>query len=94
MGGSGSKAAAAAAGGGNGAAAGQPVPVVGPRRLNPSDVERMKRRFQRLANGAQTVSIERFQSIVELGANPFITRIFQLFDLDKDNLLTIEEFTK
>jgi len=32
--------------------------------------------------------------MVELGGNPFISRIFQLFDSDKDNRVTLAEFTQ
>eukprot|EP00955_Chlamydomonas_euryale_P055364 356114-Chlamydomonas_euryale.AAC.7 len=32
--------------------------------------------------------------MVELGANPFIPRIFQMFDLNKDGMITLDEFTK
>jgi len=32
--------------------------------------------------------------MVELGGNPFIRRIFELFDTDHDDQLTLEEFTK
>ena len=50
-------------------------------------------RFQRLAGQSGRVSIEQVQSMVELGANPFTPRIFELFDADGDGLLDMSEFT-
>lgn len=50
-------------------------------------------RFTRLAQGKNHVSIAEFQQIPELGCNPFIPRIFQLFDKNGDNTLSLDEFT-
>eukprot|EP00798_Chlamydomonas_sp_ICE-L_P008778 gene8778-33643_t len=50
-------------------------------------------RFDRLANSEGEVSIPQFQGMVELGANPFISRIFEIFDADKNGALTKTEFT-
>ena len=35
-----------------------------------------------------------FQSVPELAGNPFIMRIFQLFDADQDGCLNFEEFIR
>lgn len=35
-----------------------------------------------------------FQSVPELAGNPFIKRIFQLFDADQDGCLNFEEFIR
>ncbi|KAF5843390.1 hypothetical protein DUNSADRAFT_16889 [Dunaliella salina] len=63
-------------------------------RLSSADVERLQRRFMKLAGPDGRVAIPKFQSMVELGANPFTGRILQLFDTDNDNHLTLDEFTK
>ncbi|GFR52184.1 hypothetical protein Agub_g14721 [Astrephomene gubernaculifera] len=62
--------------------------------FNKKDVERLQRRFLRLANKDGKVNISAFQSMVELGANPFIPRIFKLFDTSGDGSLNLEEFTQ
>ncbi|MEW5306413.1 MAG: hypothetical protein WDW38_007347 [Sanguina aurantia] len=61
-------------------------------KLSKADLERAQRRFNRLANGAGTVDISQFMSMPELGANPFLPRIFRMFDADGDNKLTLQEF--
>uniref|UniRef100_A0A7R9V8B7 EF-hand domain-containing protein n=1 Tax=Chlamydomonas euryale TaxID=1486919 RepID=A0A7R9V8B7_9CHLO len=63
-------------------------------KLSASDLDRLQRRFRRLAGQGDSVSISQIQSMVELGANPFIPRIFQMFDLNKDGMITLDEFTK
>mmetsp|Transcript_18845 Transcript_18845/g.32186 ORF Transcript_18845/g.32186 Transcript_18845/m.32186 type:complete len:210 (+) Transcript_18845:73-702(+) len=62
--------------------------------LGPSDVERVKRRFARLAGPKGTVHISQFQQMVELGGNPFLVPILRLFDSNKDDELTSSEFSK
>lgn len=62
--------------------------------LSRKDIDRLQRRYQRLAGNQRTVPITRFQGLMELAANPFITRIFELFDEDHDGSITLEEFTK
>jgi serine/threonine-protein phosphatase 2B regulatory subunit len=63
-------------------------------RLSHDDLARLQRRFTRLSGGSGRVSIGQIQGMVELGANPFIPRMFQMFDKDKDGLLSLEEFTQ
>ncbi|KAL6756113.1 hypothetical protein V8C86DRAFT_2655463 [Haematococcus lacustris] len=63
-------------------------------RLAKQDVARLQRRFSRLAGPDALVSIEQLQGIVELGANPFVGRIFQLFDSDGDHKLSQQDFTQ
>ncbi|GLC38075.1 hypothetical protein PLESTF_000312700 [Pleodorina starrii] len=63
-------------------------------RLTKKDIERLQRRFNRLANNSGKVSISAFESMVELGGNPFIPRIFKLFDESGDGMLSLEEFTR
>ena len=54
----------------------------------------MGHRFQRLAKGGRKVALTDFQSVPELAGNPFIMRIFQLFDADQDGCLNFEEFIR
>ncbi|KXZ47762.1 hypothetical protein GPECTOR_33g644 [Gonium pectorale] len=63
-------------------------------RLTKKDIERLQRRFQRLANSNGKVNIAVFESMVELGGNPFVGRIFKLFDESGDGCLNMEEFTR
>lgn len=63
-------------------------------RLTKKDVERLQRRFNRLANSTGKVNISAFESMVELGGNPFIPRMFKLFDECGDGTLSLEEFTR
>ena len=51
-------------------------------------------RFQRLAKGGRKVTLTDFQSVPELAGNPFIMRIFELFDADQDGCLNFEEFIR
>ncbi|KAJ9532496.1 hypothetical protein QJQ45_010490 [Haematococcus lacustris] len=55
-------------------------------RLAKQDVARLQRRFSRLAGPDALVSIEQLQSIVELGANPFVVA-FRLYDVDGDGFV-------
>ena len=50
-------------------------------------------RFQRASNGKDKVAIEALQSVHQLD-NPFVHRAFELFDEDKDGVITTKEFTK
>lgn len=52
------------------------------------------RRFLRLAKGGRKVALADFESVPELAGNPFIMRIFQLFDADQDGCLNFEEFIR
>ena len=49
-------------------------------------------RFLRLAKGGRKVVLTDFQSVPELAGNPFIMRIFELFDADRDGCVNFEEF--
>ncbi len=60
-------------------------------RLTKKDIERLQRRFVRLAGGQGRVPISSFVTMVELGGNPFIPHIFRLFDATGDGYLTLEE---
>ena len=51
-------------------------------------------RFLRLAKGGRKVALTDFQSVPELAGNPFIMRIFELFDADHDGCLNFEEFIR
>ena len=51
-------------------------------------------RFLRLAKGGRKVALADFQSVPELAGNPFIMRIFELFDADHDGCLNFEEFIR
>lgn len=62
--------------------------------LTKKELERMHRRFLRLAKGGRKVALADFQSVPELAGNPFIMRIFQLFDADQDGCLNFEEFIR
>lgn len=63
-------------------------------KLTKKDVERLQRRFQRLANNTGKVQIATFQTMVELGGNPFVPHLFKLFDSSGDGSLNLEEFTR
>lgn len=52
----------------------------------------MRCRFTRLANGGSKVAIADLQSLPELNGNPFISRVFQLSDADRDGYLSQKEF--
>ena len=49
-------------------------------------------RFQKLSAGADEVSVHQFEMIPELAGNPFLPRLFQMFDANKDSKLTQAEF--
>jgi hypothetical protein len=38
------------------------------------------------------LNVQQFETIPELAGNPFLSRLFQMFDTDRDNKLTQEEF--
>jgi hypothetical protein len=38
------------------------------------------------------LSAQQFETVPELAGNPFLPRLFQMFDHDQDNKLTQEEF--
>lgn len=63
-------------------------------RLSKKDVERLQRRFVRLAKGEPRVRISEFQTLVELGGNPFVPLLFEMFDTNGDGTLSIDEFTQ
>ena len=45
-------------------------------------------RFHKLAQGADVLSVRQFELIPELAGNPFLPRLFAMFDTDKDGKLT------
>ncbi|KAK9820181.1 hypothetical protein WJX72_007199 [[Myrmecia] bisecta] len=61
--------------------------------ISKKELERMHRRFQRLSNGTERVGLAAFQTVPELAGNPFVPRIFQLFDVNKDGNISWQEFT-
>jgi hypothetical protein len=63
-------------------------------KLAKKDLERVQRRFGRLPAVNGKVSIATFESMVELGGNPFVGHLFRLFDTSGDGTLSLEEFTK
>ncbi|PNH09909.1 Calcineurin subunit B [Tetrabaena socialis] len=63
-------------------------------RLTRKDIERLQRRFIRMASNGSKVQIAAFESMVELGGNPFVPHIFRLFDTSGDGALSLEEFTR
>jgi hypothetical protein len=49
-------------------------------------------RFSRLSDGSDLLSIHQFEMVPELAGNPFLPQLFSLWDSDKDDKLTQEEF--
>lgn len=49
-------------------------------------------RFQKLSKGSPKLNAQQFETIPELAGNPFLSRLFQMFDTDRDDQLTQEEF--
>lgn len=60
--------------------------------LTKKDVDRLRRRFQSLSQGSSELSVSQFELIPELAGNPFLPRLFEMFDGDKDGRITIHEF--
>jgi hypothetical protein len=56
--------------------------------LTKQDADRVKRRFHKLAQGSTSLSIRQFELIPELAGNPFLPRLFAMFDKDEDGSLT------
>eukprot|EP00884_Botryococcus_braunii_P007739 jgi/Botrbrau1/16967/Bobra.49_2s0029.1 len=63
--------------------------------ISKKELDRMQRRFQRLARGTNHVAIGDFERIPDLQnkSNPFTRRIFEVFDTNQDGFLEMEEFT-
>lgn len=49
-------------------------------------------RFKRLSDGSDLLSVHQFEMVPELAGNPFLPQLFALWDHDKDDKLTQEEF--
>lgn len=62
--------------------------------LAKKDIERLQRRFLRASGGKEYAQIIALQQLPELAGNPFIPRIFQLFDANGDGIVTLDEFTR
>lgn len=60
--------------------------------LTKKDAERIKKRFKRLSDGSDLLSVHQFEMVPELAGNPFLPQLFALWDHDKDDKLTQEEF--
>ncbi|BDA41452.1 probable calcineurin subunit B [Coccomyxa sp. Obi] len=60
--------------------------------MSKKDVERMHRRFSRLANGGNKVSIADLLELPELSGNVFIPSIFQMY-ASRDGYLSLQDFT-
>ncbi len=52
-----------------------------------------RRRFQRLAGGADRVALADFQALPELAGHPLAPRILALADKDRDGYLRLADFT-
>lgn len=51
-------------------------------------------RFQRLSKNTNKASLADFQLLPELCMNPFIPRIFQIYDTDRDGYISFDDFTR
>lgn len=63
-------------------------------KLTKEQIERLQQKFSRLSKGHSTATISDLQRLPELAGNPMIPRIFQVFDSDGDDSLTLHEFIK
>ncbi|KAK9827110.1 hypothetical protein WJX74_006821 [Apatococcus lobatus] len=61
--------------------------------LSKTEMERMHRRFRRLAGGEDRLSLATLHEQPDLAGNAFVHRIFRLFDTDQDGFLTWEDFS-
>ncbi|KAI7844791.1 hypothetical protein COHA_001671 [Chlorella ohadii] len=55
--------------------------------LSKAELERMERRLKRLGRGEKELARSDFQMIPELAGNPFLPRIFEMFDADGDGYM-------
>ncbi|PSC70940.1 calcineurin B [Micractinium conductrix] len=55
--------------------------------LSKGELERMERRLKRLGRGEKELARSDFQMIPELAGNPFLPRIFEMFDADGDGYM-------
>lgn len=73
-----------------------PSSVVGEAKartqLDDKDVQRLRRRFQRLVGERTQASLQQLNAMPEFAGNPYISRLFSLMDSDKDGSITFVEF--
>lgn len=55
--------------------------------LSKAELERMERRLKRLGRGEKELARSDFQMIPELAGNPFLPRIFEMYDTDGDGYM-------
>ncbi|KAK9846652.1 hypothetical protein WJX81_008477 [Elliptochloris bilobata] len=61
--------------------------------VSKKELERLQRRFLRLAKGGDLVALADFQALPELAGNPLVPRVLQLADKDRDGHLRLADFT-
>lgn len=61
-------------------------------QLDEKDVQRLRRRFQRLVGDKTEASLQQLSGMPEFGGNLYIARLFALMDSDKDGSITFLEF--
>lgn len=49
-------------------------------------------RFTKLSQGSSKISVNQFELLPELAGNPFLPRLFEMFDADQDGKLSLPEF--
>ncbi len=68
-------------------------PPARPRGRSSEQYPAARRRFQRLAGGADRVALADFQALPELAGHPLAPRILALADKDRDGYLRLADFT-
>ncbi|KAG7673609.1 hypothetical protein Ndes2526B_g02940 [Nannochloris sp. 'desiccata'] len=59
--------------------------------LNKAEIDRLERRLRRLGFGRSEVARSDLRSVDGLSQNPFMERIFEMYDSDMDGLLTLAD---
>ncbi|EFN55165.1 hypothetical protein CHLNCDRAFT_134284 [Chlorella variabilis] len=59
--------------------------------LSKAELERMERRLKRLGRGEKELARSDFQMIPELAGNPFLPRIFEMYDQDGDGYMNARD---
>lgn len=67
-------------------------PISGNAVLSQTEYDRASRRFCRLSGNRDRITIRQLTSLPQFANNPFVGRIFELYDGDADGVLKQEEF--